>query len=198
MTEFKVDQKVRVNGGKHKGKWGYVVRPMSQFVKIRLQTYTKSLAKGDSEDLIVEEMGRAKKSHVAIIPEMIWTMPDEKQLCDAQIEFQDHHPENLEVDTIVDTVVNEIKEALVHPVDDSDVLSEHGDAPDVDLGAVLPEIDEEMRLNTIITSQEATIKELNMEVGCRSAKNEELTEALDLYVKLCDFIKHRFHAELSK
>ena len=195
---YKVDQKVKVTGGKHKGQWGYVQREMSQFIKIRLQTYEKAIARGDSEDHIVEAMGRAKKCHVEAIPEMIWEMPDEKQLCDAHVEFADHHPENLEVDTIVDTVVNEIKEALVHPVDDSDVLSEHGDAPDVDLGAVLPEIDEEMRLKTIVSSQEATIKELNMEVGCRSAKNEELTEALDLYVKLCDFIKHRFHAELSK
>ena len=72
--------KIRVTGGKHKGKWGYVMREMPEFCEVRLMEYIKSKATGDDEDVIKERQVRAKTIYVEVIPDTVFEMPDEMDL----------------------------------------------------------------------------------------------------------------------
>ena len=43
--------KIRVIGGKHKGKWGHIIREMNEFSIVRLKEYVKSISLGDKSVL---------------------------------------------------------------------------------------------------------------------------------------------------
>ena len=72
--------KVKVIGGKHKGKWGFVKRAMPEFSFVVLKVYQKSISLGDDEDVCVDTEVRAKNIYLEVIPETVFEMPEASDL----------------------------------------------------------------------------------------------------------------------
>lgn len=194
---FAKDQKVKVMGGAHKGKWGYVFREMNEFCMITIMDYKKAIARGDDEDLLVKREVRAKTKYLEVIPETIFEMPDESDLMPVYTLTPEEITMDCYTEPAVEIALDKIIEDLKMPIpeNDDDLLSNHSDDESVDIGSeatcfagadnrdpeditdILPSVTEALQLRK-------DVKEL-------TRQNNELTEAFDLFVKLCDFVRHR-------
>ena len=201
--------KIRVIGGKHKGKWGHVFREMKEFSILRLKDYVKSKALGDDEDLIVEREVRAKNVYLERIPETVFEMPDEKDLlalgpCDVPqvdtpkppvpVPVPVPEPERKSVKPLVftgiDAIIDELK--MKGPTNDDDLLSVHSDEDPVDITDILPSIDEALTLRHKQMKHKETVASLEAEIETLKQENKALADGMDLFINLADFAKNRF------
>lgn len=182
--------KIRVIGGKHKGKWGHIIREMNEFSIVRLKEYVKSISLGDDEDVIVERQVRAKNMYVEVIPETVFEMPDESDLISvfSMPSDAEHQTvvcgEGVEPETL-NKLIQDMKMPI--PENDDDLLSNHSDEDEVDISA---ETKDPFDITDTLPSITEALQ-LRKDVRDLTTKNKELTEALDLFVKLCDFVSHR-------
>ena len=194
---FAKDQKVKVIGGAHKGKWGYVFREMNEFCMITIMDYKKAVARGDDEDLLVKREVRAKTKYLEVIPETIFEMPDESDLMPVfSLPETDKYIPPKGRDDVISETLDKIIEDLKMPIpeNDDDLLSKHSDDESVDIAAdnrdpeditdILPSVTEALQLRKDVEDLTRQNNELIM-----NAKHSE--EALDLFVKLCDFVRNR-------
>ena len=232
---FAKDQKVKVIGGAHKGKWGYVFREMNEFCMITIMDYKKAIARGDDEDLLVKREVRAKTKYLEVIPETIFEMPDESDLMPVYdlstlpvaVAEQPLDPEGVEpreqpldpqlnlgvvdestleekyippkgrlVEDVISETLDRIIEDLKMPIpeNDDDLLSNHSDDESVDIAAdtrdpeditdILPTVTEALQLRK-------DVKDLTRQNNELIINAKHYQEALDLFVKLCDFVRHR-------
>lgn len=192
---FAKDQKVKVIGGAHKGKWGYVFREMNEFCMVIIMDYQKAIARGDDEDLLVKREVRAKTKYLEVIPETIFEMPDESDLMPVFSLPTETHPDTHKV--IIDPdpepeTIEKLIEDLKMPIpeNDDDLLSNHSDDEPVDITDILPSMTEALQLRRDVRRHKESIEVMSEEIENLTTKNKELTEALDLFVKLCDFVRH--------
>lgn len=203
--------KIRVIGGKHKGKWGFVFREMPEFSIVRLMDYVKSKALGDDEDVVVEREVRSKNIYLEVIPETVFEMPDEIDLyavgqCDEEWDKSAQEPEPEEDDFVPafqgapkplpsesPQVMDKIIEDLImnQPKNDDDLLSNHSDEDPVDITGILPTIDEALKLKHKEMSWEQTIDDMEQTICNLQSEKQELAEAVELFIKLADYLKTR-------
>ena len=194
---FAKDQKVKVIGGAHKGKWGYVFREMNEFCMITIMDYQKAIARGDDEDLLVKREVRAKTKYLEVIPETIFEMPDESDLMPVfSLPETDKYipPKGRLVEDVISETLDRIIEDLKMPIpeNDDDLLSTHSDSDDesVDISADTRVSEATEDITDILPSVTEALQ-LRKDVEDLTRQNNELTEAMDLFVKLCDFVRHR-------
>jgi len=202
---FAKDQKVKVIGGAHKGKWGYVFREMNEFCMITIMDYQKAIARGDDEDLLVKREVRAKTKYLEVIPETIFEMPDESDLMPVfSLPETDKYipPKGRLVEDVISETLDRIIEDLKMPIpeNDDDLLSTHSDSDDesVDIGSEATceagadnRVSEATEDITDILPSVTEALQLRKDVEDLTRQNNELTEAMDLFVKLCDFVRNR-------
>jgi ribosomal protein L24 len=190
---MKVGDKVKIVKGTHKNKWGYVFLLKEHFVQVRTQQYTKSKAKGDSEDVIVEKVVRAKREFVIEVPELIIEMPNEDQ-----VQVVPDLPDDYELPKISEAdndLVAQILADMPLPPNDDDILSQYDEEEEpVDIAAVLPTTDETLALQKTCDSQGNKIHELEDQLVKMGLDRAELYEACDMFMKCADYIKGRIDA----
>tara|TARA_R110000765_G_scaffold6230_3_gene19309 strand:+ start:130 stop:708 length:579 start_codon:yes stop_codon:yes gene_type:complete len=188
---FAKDQKVKVIGGAHKGKWGYVFREMNEFCMVIIMDYKKAIARGDDEDLLVKREVRAKTKYLEVIPETIFEMPDESDLMPVFSLPTETHKVIIDPDPEPETIEKLIEDLKMPiPENDDDLLSNHSDDEPVDITDILPSMTEALQLRRDVRRHKESIEVMSEEIENLTTKNKELTEALDLFVKLCDFVRN--------
>ena len=188
---FAKDQKVKVIGGAHKGKWGYVFREMNEFCMVIIMDYKKAIARGDDEDLLVKREVRAKTKYLEVIPETIFEMPDESDLMPVFSLPTETHKVIIDPDPEPETIEKLIEDLKMPiPENDDDLLSNHSDDEPVDITDILPSMTEALQLRKDVRRHKESIEVMSEEIENLTTKNKELTEALDLFVKLCDFVRN--------
>tara|TARA_R110000765_G_scaffold302833_2_gene397018 strand:+ start:749 stop:1459 length:711 start_codon:yes stop_codon:yes gene_type:complete len=220
IMTFADGEKIRIIGGKHKGKWGYVLREMPEFCLCRLMEYKTSKAMGDDEDLIVEKQVRAKTTYVEAIPTTVFEMPEDNtsgtSLGFAPIEppqvpvatktktktkgTQTTGPNPMipldkEVGTKMDAIIEDLLMGV--PANDDDLLSHHSDEEPVDITDVLPSIDEALEMKHQNLKNKKVLDEMTSEIFKLSTEKNELAEALELFVKLADFLRGRLQDKVN-
>lgn len=199
--------KVKVIGGKHKGKWGFVKRAMPEFSFVVLKVYQKSISLGDDEDVCVDTEVRAKNIYLEVIPETVFEMPEASDLvelgpCDpdppdwappkdpAVAAHLTEHPAAFEV---VDSVIDELiaHKQMYEPPDNDDLLSVHSDEEAVDITGVLPSVDEALSLAHKQIKHDEKISELEEVITDLSSLNRDMASSLELFLKLADLIKDK-------
>jgi hypothetical protein len=197
---MKVGDKVKIVKGTHKHKWGYVFIIKESFIQIKTQDYIKSKAQGDSEDIIVEKLVRAKRDFVVPVPEVIIEMPVAEQLVPVPDLPEDYELPKMEDDGEAQNM-SEADQALCQkildemplPTNDDDILSQHDEEP-VDISAVLPTPDEAFALIDTCGEQGNKIHELEDQLVKLGIERTELYEACEMFIKCADFIKGRLEA----
>ena len=168
---------------------GYVFREMNEFCMITIMDYQKAIARGDDEDLLVKREVRAKTKYLEVIPETIFEMPDESDLMPVFSLSEEKYIPPKGRDDVISETLDRIIEDLKMPIpeNDDDLLSKHSDDESVDISADNRNPEE---ITDILPSVTEALQ-LRKDVEDLTRQNNELTEALDLFVKLCDFVRHR-------
>ena len=195
---MKVGDKVKIVKGTHKNKWGFVFIIKESFIQIKTQEYIKSKAQGDSEDVIVEKLVRAKRDFVVPVPEVIIEMPHAEQLVPVPDLPEDFElPPNIEDDPNMSeadqALCQQILDGMPVPPNDDDILSQHDEEP-VDISAILPTPDEAFALIDTCDEQGNKIHELEDQLVKLGLERTELYEACEMFIKCADFIKGRLEA----
>jgi hypothetical protein len=191
---LEIGDKVKITNGTHKGKWGYVFIIKETFVQVKIQEYLKSIARGDSEDLIEEKTVRAKKSFIEKIPDTIIEMPTADQLQPVH-EFPDELdkvPYETSLTDADEVIVKDILDGMPVPENDDDIMSTHSSQlSPVDITDILPNIEQALSFKNQCETQALYIKELENKLVKMGIERVELKEATDMFIKLGDYIKGR-------
>jgi len=188
---LQVGDKVKINMGTHKGKWGYVFIIKDTFVQVKIQEYLKSIARGDSEDVIEERTVRAKKTFLEKIPDTIIEMPTADQLKPVQ-SFDDEIPYETSLTKVDEIIVKDLLDNMPVPENDDDILSTHSsEATPVDITAILPNIEQALSFKQQCETQSTHIQELEDKLVKMGIERLELQEACDMFIKLSDYIRGR-------
>jgi methionine aminopeptidase len=187
---LKVGDKVKITTGTHKGKWGYVFIIKDTFCQVKCQEYLKSIARGDSEDLIEERTVRAKKTFIEKIPDTIIEMPTAAQL--QPVASLDDIPYETTLTDADQVVVKDLLDGMPVPENDDDILSKHSsEATPVDITSILPNIEQALSFKEQCETQAHHIQELEDKLVKMGIERLELQEACDMFIKLSDYIRGR-------
>jgi hypothetical protein len=187
---LQVGDKVKITTGTHKGKWGYVFIIKDTFCQVKCQEYLKSIARGDSENVIEERTVRAKKTFIEKIPDTIIEMPSADQLQPvASLDEVSYETTLTDADQVV---VKDILDGMPIPENDDDILSQHSsELTPVDITAILPTIDQALSFKQQCETQGNHIQELEDKLVKMGVEKLELQEACDMFIKLSDYIRGR-------
>jgi methionine aminopeptidase len=187
---LKVGDKVKITTGTHKGKWGYVFIIKDTFCQVKCQEYIKSVARGDSEDVVEERTVRAKKTFIEKIPDTIIEMPTADQL--QPVASLDEIPYETTMSDKDQVVVKDILDGMPVPENDDDILSNHSDErTPVDITGILPTVEEALSLREQCDVQVTHIQMLEDKLVKMGVERLELQEACDMFIKLSDYIRGR-------
>lgn len=185
---LKVGEKVKIMKGTHKGKWGYIFILKDSFIQVKTQDYIKSKAQGDSEDIIVEKIVRAKREFVKPVPGLVLEMPEAHQ-----VQTVCELPEEAGLSQEDQELCQEILDTMPLPENDDDILSQH-DEETVDIsGGVIGQ----QEMPHIQTTEEKCdefgnrIHELEDQLVKSGYELSELRESVDMFMKCAEFIKGR-------
>jgi ribosomal protein L24 len=191
---MKVGDKVKIVKGTHKHKWGHIFLLKEHFVQVKVQDYIKSKAKGDSEDVIVEKVVRAKREFVIEVPEVVIEMPNADQVqpvIDLPADF-DLPKMMSDADQ---ALCQKILDQMPQPENDDDILSQYDEEEEpVDIAVVLPTTNETFALKKMCDSQGSHIDELENQLVKMGMERTELYEACEMFIKCADFVKGRLEA----
>ena len=196
MSELKIDDYVKMSGGKCKGCEGVILALMKQFASVRLTKDKKGVA------LFSDKPSKVKRSHINVIPPTAVEMPSQDDLK----VVDDLEPNKNLIDYIDDKLIKESISQNVkvvveeQPKQNATLIDEHGcssDLPTIDDAINLR--DENQRLKLQIESLLSWQSHASAECAKYRKEYDDMKQQLVNKTQECeDAVNHYEHDKLEK